>query len=223
VTIADRKKREKEKRREDILNAAEKLFFSGEYDSITMNSIAEEAEVNKALLYYYYKDKQSLFLFVVTRGSRILLQMVKEAEIRETTGIEKIGAIGKAYYQFAHDYPDYYRTGLFFRTKGFDLAAMSDSECLIEYKKLGHEIATLSISSIELGMQDGTIRSDLDPVEIYVVLSWIADNIPTMRPTFIEKLEIRGITKEKFVQDVWDLQRRMIMNIRTTDTNNNRH
>ncbi|WP_181391467.1 TetR/AcrR family transcriptional regulator [Methanospirillum stamsii] len=219
MSIADRKKREKEKRREDILNAAEKLFFSGEYDSITMNSIAEEAEVNKALLYYYFKDKQSLFLSVVTRGSRILLRMVKESETREVLGLEKISAIGKAYYQFAHDYPDYYRIGLFFRTRGFDITAITDSECLTEYKKIGNEIASLSISSIELGIQDGTIRSDLDPVEIYVVLSWIADNIPTMRPAFTEKLEIRGVTKEKFVQDVWNLQRRMIMNIRMNDNN----
>ncbi|MFH0966923.1 MAG: TetR/AcrR family transcriptional regulator [Methanobacteriota archaeon] len=221
MSIADRKKREREKRREDIVNAAEKLFFSGDYDSITMNSIAEEAEVNKSLLYYYFKDKQSLFLSVVTRGSRILLQMVREAERREESGLEKISAIGKIYYQFAHDYPDYYRIGLFFRTHAFNIQEFSDSDSLSEYKNVGDEIYTLSCASIELGMKDGTIRPDLDPVEIYVVLSWIADNIPTMRPKFIETLENRGISREKFVQDVWELQRYMIMNAGTERGNSN--
>jgi TetR/AcrR family transcriptional regulator len=40
VTLADRKEREKEQRRSDIINAAEKLFFSRGCDNVSMNDIA---------------------------------------------------------------------------------------------------------------------------------------------------------------------------------------
>jgi len=40
VSIAERKEREKEQRRNDITNAAEKLFFSRGYDSVSMDEIA---------------------------------------------------------------------------------------------------------------------------------------------------------------------------------------
>ncbi len=40
MALADRKEREKEQRQRDIINAAEKLFFSRGYDNVSMNDIA---------------------------------------------------------------------------------------------------------------------------------------------------------------------------------------
>ena len=50
MSITSRREREKQKRRNDIINAAEKVFFAKGYDKVTMDEIANEAEVNKALL-----------------------------------------------------------------------------------------------------------------------------------------------------------------------------
>ncbi len=40
MALADRNEREKEQMRKDIINGAEKLFFSKGYDSVSMNDIA---------------------------------------------------------------------------------------------------------------------------------------------------------------------------------------
>lgn len=48
-----RRERERQKRQMQIIRAAEKAFFERGYDNVTMDEIAERAEVNKALLYYY--------------------------------------------------------------------------------------------------------------------------------------------------------------------------
>jgi AcrR family transcriptional regulator len=39
MAISDRKKREKEYRRQSIIDAAEKLFFEKGYDNVSMNDI----------------------------------------------------------------------------------------------------------------------------------------------------------------------------------------
>ena len=64
VSIKDRREREKEQRRNDILKAAEKLFLSREYDDVSMNDIAQEVELSKATIYLYFENKEELFLLL---------------------------------------------------------------------------------------------------------------------------------------------------------------
>ena len=78
MSITSRREREKQKRQNDIINAAEKVFFAKGYDNVTMEEIANEAEVNKALLYYYFKNKEALFFAVNLYGVKILYEMYVE-------------------------------------------------------------------------------------------------------------------------------------------------
>ena len=63
------REQEKEQRRNYILDAAEKMFFSRGYDNVSMDDIAGEIGLNKATLYIYFKNKESLFFAVVLRGA----------------------------------------------------------------------------------------------------------------------------------------------------------
>ncbi len=46
--------------RERILHIAEEMFAKKGYDGTSVNEIAKEAEVNKALIYYYFESKKDL-------------------------------------------------------------------------------------------------------------------------------------------------------------------
>jgi AcrR family transcriptional regulator len=62
-----RKEREKEARREAILDAAVRLFSrQGNYDP-TLDEIAAEAELSKGTIYNYFKDKHYLFAALLLR------------------------------------------------------------------------------------------------------------------------------------------------------------
>lgn len=52
---------------QDIINAAVKVFIEKGKDGARMQEIADEAGVNKMLLHYYFKDKDTLFLEVVKK------------------------------------------------------------------------------------------------------------------------------------------------------------
>jgi len=51
--------------RERIINAAVELFSQKGYDATRVNDIASAANVNKALIYYYFKSKQDILDFMV--------------------------------------------------------------------------------------------------------------------------------------------------------------
>lgn len=92
------KEQEKEQRRNYILDAAEKLFFSRGYDGVSMDDIANEVEFNKATLYLYFKNKESLFFTVVLRGIRILNAMIEEGIKDCKISIEILDTLGKEYF-----------------------------------------------------------------------------------------------------------------------------
>ena len=58
--INERKEREKLRRREEILTAAEELFFTKGIEHTTMDDVAERAELSKGTLYLYFKSKEDI-------------------------------------------------------------------------------------------------------------------------------------------------------------------
>ena len=62
--------------RKKILTTAEKLFSEKGYDGTSIQSIANAAQVNKALIYYHFKNKQDVIdsLFAQTLDEMINMQ-----------------------------------------------------------------------------------------------------------------------------------------------------
>jgi len=226
----ERREREKKKRQNDIINAAEKLFFSKGFDNVSMRDIASEVELSKATLYLYFQNKESLFFAIVLRGTRILNSMIRNAVQKEEKGINKVAAFRNAYNDFTQQYPDYIQIYNYFQSGRFNLADKKISkeneriknhaensipyvsECAMEILKLRKERFSLLCNSIQKGIDDGTIRKDIDPVEVAVLLSAISkslSNIPSDRKKILQD---HGIDHEKYFLDVSDLIQHMIMN-----------
>ena len=204
---------EKEQRKSYILDAAENLFFSRGYDNISMDDIAREIELNKATLYLYFKNKEALYFAIVLRGARILNSMVKEKIKACKNGIEILDAIGIAYFEFVDKYPDYNRMYLYFRSERF---STKDGEDLCDDAKkiieLRHEEFIITCNAIKSGINEGTIRSDLDPVEITVFLTQVVKSLSEIHPDFKKVLASRGITEHQFLADVASFVRLMLAN-----------
>jgi AcrR family transcriptional regulator len=59
--IQERKKRERERRRQQIAVAAKRIFSLKGFNKTTMEDIAKEAELSAGTLYLYFKNKNELF------------------------------------------------------------------------------------------------------------------------------------------------------------------
>jgi AcrR family transcriptional regulator len=83
--IHERKEREKERRRQQILVSAKRVFTDKGYSGATMEDIANEAELSPGTLYLYFKSKEELF---ASLSLRILQYMIIRLE--EVSGDTKI-------------------------------------------------------------------------------------------------------------------------------------
>lgn len=63
--IAERRKREKQQRKEQAIDAAMEIYDKEGYHAITMDKIAERAELSRAALYLYFKNKDEIFLSAI--------------------------------------------------------------------------------------------------------------------------------------------------------------
>ncbi|MBW2180929.1 MAG: TetR/AcrR family transcriptional regulator [Deltaproteobacteria bacterium] len=59
--IKERKEREKERRRQQIIVAAKRIFSAKGFNKATMEDIAEEAEISPGTIYIYFKNKDELY------------------------------------------------------------------------------------------------------------------------------------------------------------------
>jgi AcrR family transcriptional regulator len=76
-----------------ILDAAARQFARQRFHEVRMDDIAAEAEVSKGTLYSYFKDKEELYLALLTRGSEGMVKALKDAIQSADTARAKLIAI----------------------------------------------------------------------------------------------------------------------------------
>ena len=62
-----------------VFEAATRLFAQKGFDKTTVDEIAESAQVAKGTVYYYFKGKEEIFLFLVEEGIEILKTRITDA------------------------------------------------------------------------------------------------------------------------------------------------
>ena len=80
------------KKKTNILNSAQNLFSQFGLNKVNMEEIAREAQVSKATLYKYYKDKFQIFREVVRIETDQLISAIETAVDNETTVEDKLKA-----------------------------------------------------------------------------------------------------------------------------------
>ena len=106
--ITERRLEEKEKRRNEILEAAMAVASIVGFDDMTMDQVARKARLSRALVYVYFQDKNDLLFGICNLALGVLHVRFVEAASRHPRGLEKIEAIGRAYVAFAHEFPVFF-------------------------------------------------------------------------------------------------------------------
>lgn len=106
--IKERRQREKEIRKKEILAAAKVLFFEQGFAATSMNQIAKQVELSKGTLYLYFKNKEELYISLLVEGLFLMNEIFARAIQDKTTWIEKLSALGWAYYQFSVDQKQFF-------------------------------------------------------------------------------------------------------------------
>src|SRR5215831_7360176 len=77
--IAERRLEEKERRRAEIVDAAEAAGREVGLDALTMDDVARRARLSRALIYVYFQDRTDLMFGLAERAMQMLHQRFVEA------------------------------------------------------------------------------------------------------------------------------------------------
>jgi TetR/AcrR family transcriptional regulator len=166
---AERKQREKLRRQEAIIDAAEQVILERGFEAATMDEIADKAELSKGTLYLYFKNKTALYLAICLRGSQKLNSRFVKVLSMDKPGIELIRILGETYLNFVRENPIYFHAFSYYES-------IQDQDFLNKNKMAqlcednSREAMAYITRTLQIGMQDGTIDDRYDPKELAVMI-----------------------------------------------------
>lgn len=137
--IHERKLREKEKRRDDIIAAARKVFSAKGFNSATMEEIASAAELSPGTLYLYFKNKEELHTSLSINILKHLGVQIKKVVDENISVEEKIARFCDVFIE-VYDYDPNILINLFHLQSGETLHNLSEEvmQQLKKYSSLAH-------------------------------------------------------------------------------------
>ena len=167
--IAERRGEEKERRRAEILDAAEILYASKGWDSLTVDQVARGARLSRALVYVYFRDKEELLFAIGERAMRLLRDRFMAAATGHPSGLDQVEAIGRAYMGYAYEFPHYFDFCSRFQAHSVATEPGShEGACQVA----GDEALGAVVRAIEIGLRDGSIRSDVGDPTLLAFTLW---------------------------------------------------
>jgi AcrR family transcriptional regulator len=167
--IAERRGEEKERRRAEILDAAEALYAEKGWDALTVDQVARSARLSRALVYVYYRDKEELLFAIGERAMQLLRDRFIAAAGAHPLGLDQVTAIGQAYMTYAHEFPHYFDFCSRFHAHSVAVDPGShEGACQV----MGDEAIGTVVKAIEAGIRDGSIRQDVGNPALLATTLW---------------------------------------------------
>ena len=110
MAVKERRTREKEGLRQEILDAARDLFVRDGYQAVSMRKIAEKIEYSPGTIYLHFRDKDELFDCLSEEAFRKLLTRLQAfTALNATDPVERLRQGLLAYVAFGLEHPDHYQ------------------------------------------------------------------------------------------------------------------
>lgn len=107
--IKERREREKENLRQDILDVAREMFATEGYESVSMRKIADKIEYSATTIYLYFKDKNELLYQICEETFAQLGEKIRAVSEPETDLIIRLKKGLRAYIEFGVAHPHHYQ------------------------------------------------------------------------------------------------------------------
>jgi AcrR family transcriptional regulator len=210
----DRKRQEKEIKRQDIINAAERVFFTKGYENSSMDTVAKEAEFSKRTVYVYFNSKEQIYYEIMIRGYRMLICMLENCFNKgiPQTAEEELHCIFFTLYSFSINHANYFKAIMEYETKDSSEQTGIDDASKTECYRLGEQVFGYLSNALEKGIKNQTLESGLDGHKTALFL-WAYTvgvfNAVAKKSGYLE--DFHHISVEEFVTEAFHLAMTLII------------
>jgi AcrR family transcriptional regulator len=204
--VAIRREEEKERRRAEMVDAAEALYADVGWDDVTMDRVAKSARLSRALLYVYFRDKNDLLHAITERALLELRERFVEAAAAHAKGIDQVQAIGRAYVLFQQEKP--YRFDACSRFHAHQAAGQpAEDACAAA----GDAVIAVIVQSLLQGQADGSIRKDIgNPAQVCVMLWAFTHGLIQIGTNKTQEIARQGVEVSQLMEGSFAMLRYML-------------
>lgn len=169
---AERKEREFNLRRAEILDQAQRIFASKGFHNTAVAEIADASGFAVGTLYQYFESKEQLYISMVTEKLNMMYSGVRESVGKETDIIKKINVMVASQFHFVEKNTEF--CSLFIRGDHLSLSA----EGIELRKRLKTDYAAqiaLTEEVMREGMRTGLLKK-MDPLMMATALAGIINS-----------------------------------------------
>jgi TetR/AcrR family transcriptional regulator len=168
--IAERRQEEKDRRRDEILDAAALIAEQIGVNEFTMDQVARKARLSRALIYVYFHDKEDLLFGLADRANKELHARFSAIANKRQSGLKMIQAMGRSYVEYAAEAPVYFEAMACFAAHEMGAETPDDNEarCMEACDLVLGEL----IKALHIGIEDGSLRRDMGPPEVVALTLW---------------------------------------------------
>lgn len=190
----ERKTRERDTRKNEILDAAQSVFFDKNFDEATMDEIALKSEFTKKTLYSYFQSKEDLYASLVLKALKLLIYNFEQASDKGSTGFEKVANVGQSYFSFFKDHP------VEFRLLASKIIIKEKSSLSEEIKIENEKMYRIVCSAFEHGIMDSSIKKETNPLKAALYVITISRGMLELISQDVENFEtLYGIKLQEFL------------------------
>jgi AcrR family transcriptional regulator len=161
--------RDPEATREAILVAATDVFAAYGLGGARVDRIAERAGINKRMLYYYFGQKEDLFLAVLERAYAKIRgeeQALNLTQVEPTEAIRRLIAFTWNYYLENPSFPILLNSENLHRARHLKKSA--------RVRTLHSPFVATIAEVLERGARSGLFRAGVDPIQLYISIAGIS-------------------------------------------------
>jgi len=174
-----RRPQDPEGTRQDILNTALREFAQNGLSGARIDEIAARTQSSKRMIYYYFGDKDGLYLKVLENAYRLVREGEAELDTADLPPIDALRRLIEFTFDHHHQHEDFIRM------------VMIENIHRGEFLKRSDEIRDLNVAAIsniaeiyKRGEAEGLFRPGLDPVELHWQVSALCFFNVSNRATF---------------------------------------
>jgi len=167
VGVYERRIRERQLRRRAILEAAKEVFLEKGFEASRMEDIAERCELGKGTIYFYFRNKEELYLALLQEGVNELFERIEKRLEEEGEPEEVLKRVGEEFWNFYEDNRAFFRLFVFGRRKVFSFIP---EEVLQSNVERGRKYLQRFSDLLKKGIEEGSFKKD-DPWRL-AVLCW---------------------------------------------------
>ncbi len=169
--IVERKERERQMRRDLILQASETVFFEKGLRAATLDEIAEKAEVSKGTIYLYFSSKEDLYYSLMTNGLSMLLKIFQDTKPEEKNTQNTLVGFSKAYFKFSQE-----QSYLFKMLAAVENPVVSEQvspEVFSKLEEMSDNVLSYVAQFVQKGIEGGEFQKDISAYSA-VILFWVS-------------------------------------------------